>query len=308
MSGPGGTKGRVVVTGAAGFVGRSIARGLVNLGWDVCGADKTFDDGWSSIGAESFVADLTQPWPPDLPDADVVIHAAWITSAPSNLGLTNAEYASLNLRPLLLALEYSTRVNAGAFVFLSSTGVFSAEDGRGPLTDADLPTSPSPYAATKRAAEQLVPAGVGPATRPYVIRLGYLFGPDETPRPTRASLSQVAQWLSAARSGEPLVVRSDDPEREWTFAPDLASAVDRLVKGTAPGHPVHLGSPHIRRDSSMAEAIASLYDEVGLDRTGEVPGPMKAPMAPSALPALAGFEWTTPEEGLRATMREEALA
>lgn len=298
----------VVITGAGGFVGTSLTRGFAGLGWNVWGVDTSFDEGWSSIGAHCVAADLAEGWPAGLPNADVIIHAAWTTSDSTTLGLTKAEYASLNLLPLLRVLEHAARAVPSAFVFLSSTGVFAESDGGSRLADSDTPTSPSPYAASKRAGEQLVPAALNGDTRAHVVRLGYLYGPDEVERPTRSSLSQVARWLDAARAGEPLVVRSDDPEREWTFAPDLALALDRLLQGPGGGQPVHLGSPYVRRDSVMAELVSSAFDHgVSADRTGAVPGLMKPPMRPSDVPALAAFAWTTPEDGVREIVREEAL-
>jgi nucleoside-diphosphate-sugar epimerase len=143
-----------------------------------------------------------------------------------------------------------------------------------------------------------------PRTAVHVVRLGYLFGPGEVARPSRSQVSLVAGWLTAARKGQPLAVRSDDPKRDWTCTTDLAPALERVVDGPSTGHPVHLGSPHVYRDSALATLIASQTpgtEVVTVPATGRV----KPPMVPSDIPPLRGFGWTDPTAGVRALLAEE---
>jgi nucleoside-diphosphate-sugar epimerase len=289
---------RALVTGAGGFVGRALASGFAELGWEVTGLDRAYGAG-EERGVERVVADLeTGGVPAAVGAVDLVVHAAWITTDPQALGVTAAEHVAQNVQPLLAVLEYAARAHPADFVFLSSSGVFAPGDASGGLTDADRPTETSPYAAAKRAGELLVPAALGPDTAAHVVRLGYLFGPGEVARPSRLGLSLVAAWRAAARDGRPLEVRSDDPERDWTFAPDLAPALARLLEGPAADRPVHLGSPHVVRDGDLADLVAALHP--GVERvTVPATGRVKPPMAPSDLPALRGFAWTDPASGLR---------
>ena len=296
---------RVLVTGAGGFVGRALAQGFAELGWEVVGLDRASPAGWAHHGIDWVTADLADEGvPPDVADADLVVHAAWVTTDPGTLGVTPAAYVALNLRPLLAVLDFAARTNPAAFVFLSSSGVFAAEDAAEGLTDTDHPTGSAPYAAAKRAGELLVRAALNEGTAVHVVRLGYLFGPGEAARPSRTGVSLVARWLAAARDGQELAVRSDDPTRDWTFTPDLAEAVERVVNGSVAGHPVHLGSPHALSDSALAALIAA---GVPGSETVTVPasGRVKPPMIPSDIPALRGFDWTDPRAGLQALLAEE---
>jgi UDP-glucose 4-epimerase len=68
---------------------------------------------------------------------------------------------------------------AGAFVFLSSSGVFAPTDGAPDLADACTPTATHPYAAAKRAGEVLVPAALAGHCLGPCRPLGYLYGPGE---------------------------------------------------------------------------------------------------------------------------------
>ena len=312
---------RVLITGAGGFAGRSLALGFADLGWRVIGLDRVFEEGSGSHGIRQIAAELAEGVPQEVPEVDLVVHAAWVTTDAETLGITPAASVTLNLRPLLAVLEYAARTRPAAFVFLSSSGVFAPGDGTEGLTDADDPTGTSPYAAAKRAGELLVPAALGmdtaalgqgtaelpQGTAVHVVRLGYLFGPDELARPSRLGVSLVARWLAAARDGQPLEVRSDDPRRDWTFAPDLASALEGVVAGPSAGHPVHLGSPHVCTDSAFANLITS---QVPGAEPVTVPAtrPVKPPMIPSDMPALRGFGWTDPAAGLRVLLSGEVAA
>ncbi|MGI9628079.1 MAG: NAD-dependent epimerase/dehydratase family protein [Longimicrobiales bacterium] len=289
---------RVLITGAAGFVGSALVSGFVDLGWRVIAVDREIEGGWERSRVKCVVADLSEEVPHDVQDVDLVVHGAWVTADPDSLGITTAEYFDLNLKPLLAVLGYVSRSKPATFVFLSSSGVFGPADAVDGLTDTHQPSGRSPYAAAKRAAEGLVADGVGPDTHAHVVRLGYLFGPGEAPRSTRPHVSPVAAWRKALREGRSLEVRADDPAREWTFAPDLAGALALVVDGPPAGRPVHLGSPHVWKDSAIAALIAA--QAPGAETvTAPAIGKMKPPMIPSDIPALRSFDWTDPAEGLR---------
>lgn len=299
----------VCITGAGGFVGSALAEGLAALGWSVTAVDRAFDDAARSrlTGTEQITADLAAGAPADLPEAQVVIHAAAVTTDPAALGWTPAEHVAANVRPLLAMLEYTARTRPRAFVFLSSSGVFAAGDGRDALRDTDAATSETAYAAAKRAGELLVGAALEGLVAAYVVRLGYVYGPHEAARPTRERVSLVARWMADALEGRPLDVGADDPVRDWTFSEDLAPALARLVDVQNPGRPVHLCSPHVVRDSAMAALVASHFTGATI-RTVPAPAATKGPMRASRMAALEGFAWTTPEAGFArlAAMEETA--
>lgn len=298
---------RAAVTGAGGFVGGQIAAGLLAAGWRVAAVDLSFDSAARARlqGAELVECDLAGGFP-DLPRADLVIHAAALTTDAETLGITPAAHVRANMAPLLAALDHAATTRAGGFVFLSSTGVFAPADGEPDLTDACTPTATHPYAAAKRAGELLVPAALAGICPAHVVRLGYLYGPGESVRPTRTNLSLLRRWCDAAERGEALTVPADDPRRDWTWAPDLAPALLRLAGSAPANRPLHLTSGHILSDSQLARLIARLNPRTVV-RMGPAIG-AKPPARPSAIPELEGFRWTTPEEGLAALMAERTAA
>ncbi len=289
----------VLITGAGGFVGSALAEGFAALGWGVTALDRVFDEAALArlAGCDVVTAALGDTAPGDLPAATLVIHAAAITTAAADLGWTPAAHVAANTRPLVAMLEFAARTRPAAFVFLSSSGVFAAGDGGDMLTDVDRSTGTSPYAAAKRAGELLTVAALEGLTAAHVVRLGYLYGPHETTRSTRARTSPVARWLDAARDGRPLGVPSDDPLRDWTFTPDLASPLARLAALPPAGRPEHLCSPFMLKDSAMAALIAACIPGA-VCVTEPATAPAKPPMRASDLSRLGFVRWTAPDEAL----------
>jgi hypothetical protein len=69
---------------------------------------------------------------------------------------------------------------------------------------------------------------------------------------------------------------------------------------------VHLTSGHILRDGDLARLIARMHPRATV-RAGPAIA-AKPPAIPSAIPALDGFRWTTPEEGLAVLLSERTAA
>lgn len=302
------TPAHVLITGAGGFVGSHLAMGFAALGYQVTALDREFDpatrarmSGMQLTEVDLAVSDVPIPCPGE---GCMIIHAAALTTNPTAMGMTEAEHATANMAPLLAMLKYAGHVRAGYFVFLSSSGVFAAGNGSPDLADTDMPTAFGPYSAAKRAGEILVPSALAGATRPFCLRLGYLYGPHEVARPTRQRVSLLQDWVNRAERGEVIEVATPAPRRDWTFAPDLAPAIARLVSGPGDPRPRHLCAPHAVTDSDVIALLRIHYPRLSVRKVAAAP--IKAPMQPSHLPALDGFGWTGLASGLSQIVRVAA--
>ena len=167
---------RVFITGALGFIGRSIAERYRSLGAEVRGVDLRADEATGVIAG-----DVSQPgpWQQVIAGCDLVIHTAAVVSNAAGL----AAQWQLNVLGTRHALDGAARAGVGRFVHLSSVRAFS-DLGFPAGVDEHHPvrTDGNPYVDTKVASEQVVlqahAAGELPCT---IIRPGDVYGPGSRP-------------------------------------------------------------------------------------------------------------------------------
>jgi UDP-glucuronate 4-epimerase len=234
---------KILLTGAAGFIGFHTARLLLERGDTVRGLDNLND--YYDVGLkqarlaalESFdhfsfaAADVADPRQlgdaaPD--DADIIIHLA--AQAGVRYSVENPyAYVHSNVTGQVAILELSARLGKLPVVYASSSSVYGAND-KVPFSEADRVDHPvSVYAATKRAGELLAQAfkethGLASTG----LRFFTVYG--------RYSRPDMAPWLftDAILKGRPIsVFNNGDMERDFTHVSDIAAGVvasaDRIV-------------------------------------------------------------------------------
>jgi nucleoside-diphosphate-sugar epimerase len=166
---------RVLVTGAAGFIGRALVARFRELGSEVRGADLIeAEDEWH------LVADVTEPgaWQSHAEGCDLVIHTAAVVgfySSPEG-------YWEANVAAARHVMDAAIAGGAKRFVHLSSIVVFGF-DFEGEV-DERTPVRPNGvhYVDTKIASEQVVleahAEGEIPCT---IVRPGDVYGPGSRP-------------------------------------------------------------------------------------------------------------------------------
>jgi nucleoside-diphosphate-sugar epimerase len=167
--------GRVLVTGAAGFIGRALVERFRSLGSEVRGVDVV------ETGDEAHLAaDLTDPgaWQRHAEGCDLVVHTAAVVGMYSS-----AEgYWETNVAATRHAIDAAIAAGAKRFVHISSIVVFGF-DFEGEV-DERTPVRPNGvhYVDTKIASEQVVleahAEGEIPCT---IVRPGDVYGPRSRP-------------------------------------------------------------------------------------------------------------------------------
>jgi len=257
---------RILVTGAAGFLGRHIARRFRDTGWRVTGFDVT---GFDEPGVESSQGDLTEANSVDHMVAahDVVAHVGAI----GDVYLAGAEptlAASVNVVGTANVIEAAVR--HGTRVVYASTWEVYGEPRYQPI-DEQHPTMPDhPYSITKLAGESLLLASSRLRQVPAIaLRLGTAYGPG-----LRAN-SVFRLFIDRARNHEPITIQGDGSQgRQFTHAYDIARAFELAASSPLSGIAFNVVAPETVTIKELAERVVERYPTeltFGEPRPGDVP-------------------------------------
>ncbi len=233
--------GRVLVTGAAGFIGSHLVERLLSGDCEVVGVDAftgyysrerkernlapvASDPGFELVEGDLLTMDLEEL----LCGADAVLHLAGEPGVRRSWGGNFGRYVERNVLTTQRLLE---AVSGGytRFVYISSSSVYGGDSGV-PVDEGHPLRPASPYGLSKLAAEELVElyrreCGV-PAT---VLRYFTVYGPRQRPE------MALARFLFAARKGRLVEVFGDGEQtRDMTYVLDAVEATAAALEG-APG-------------------------------------------------------------------------
>ncbi len=297
---------RIVVTGAAGFIGSTLSEVLVGLGHEVVGLDAfipyyprpikegnlvdlTAQPGFRFAEVDLRTADL-DPW---LEGADAVIHEAAMAGLMRSW--TDLElYVSCNILATNRLIEASQRADVRRFVLASTSSVY----GREAIGNEDRPLEPSsPYGITKLACEKLVLAHVASSGFPgTIIRYFSIYGPRQ--RPDMA----YHRFIEAMLDREPITVFGDGEQtRSNTYIADAVQGTILALERGVAGGIYNIGGG---RTISLNEAIDLIAGHLGvqptIDREPARPGDQRHTSADitRAQSALGYAPSMEPAEGL----------
>ncbi|MFO0725512.1 MAG: GDP-mannose 4,6-dehydratase [Myxococcota bacterium] len=307
---------RVLLTGAAGFIGSSVADRLLARGDEVIGVDnlnsfydpaikelnlrdvqKTAPAGRFRLHRLDIVSDQAKieaifQDPAQKPDA--ICHlAAWAGVRPSIE--KPMIYQSVNLEGTMNLLELSRRYEVRPFVFASSSSVYGARQ-KVPFSEEDRVDDPvSPYAATKKAGElfgytyhHLF------GTRFIGLRFFTVYGPRQRP--------EMAIHLFARKilEGKPITVYGDgSSSRDYTYIEDCVSGVVASIDRATKVEGYRIYNLGCSATTTLSELVAHLEEAAGkkaiIDRRPDQPGDVPRTFADIArAEAELGYDPKTP--------------
>ncbi|HSJ92250.1 MAG TPA: NAD-dependent epimerase/dehydratase family protein [Ilumatobacter sp.] len=276
---------RALVTGAAGFIGSTLAERLIARGDDVLGVD-CFSDyydpaaKWRNVqGAlvsgsyRLLELDLrTAELDGLLADVDVVFHQAGQPGVRLSWNDGFSTYDTCNVLATQRLLEACCRTGVDRVVYASSSSVYG-NAAHYPVTEESLPAPHSPYGVTKLAAEHL--CGLYAANYGLsVVSLRYftVYGPRQ--RPDMA----IHRLVEAALDDRSFPLYGDGSQiRDFTFVDDVVEANLRAGRAdVAPGTVVNVCAGGSTSMSDLIAAVGSAVGrEVRVDRQVTQPGDVR---------------------------------
>ena len=262
---------RLLVTGAAGFIGRRLVRALLELGHEVISADR---HACPDQRVRSVVGDLRDPAviaQAVRPGTDVIVHLAAVTSVLRSVQDPVGTY-KLNVEATAALLEQARQHGVGAFLF-ASTNAVAGDVGRKTINE-QVPLKPlTPYAATKAAGEMLLAAySASYGMNGVALRFSNVYGPG-----MEAKDSFVPRLMRAARDAKGVQIYGDGTQlRDLVHVDDVVAGILTAWR-TGRSGPLILGSGQSVTVNDIVEAARSVTGaELPTEHVPPKPGEMPA--------------------------------
>jgi len=221
--------GRLLVTGATGFLGRAIVQALVGAGHDVLRGARVApptagtNEAWVGYGE---VGPDTR-WEEALAGVDVVVHLAGLAHLPDETAATAADtFQRVNVEGTARLAEAAARAGVRRFVLMSSALVHGQASPGRPITEADTPAPETPYARSKLESELgLEQVALASPMHRVILRPPMVYGPG-----ARGNFQRLVKLV---RAGVPLPLGAATAPRTFIGIDNLADAVARAIEQPA---------------------------------------------------------------------------
>lgn len=263
---------KILLTGAAGFIGSHTARALLEQGDSVIGVDSVneyYNPKWKleNVAALKQYHNFTF-YRQDIRDLagmqeifemsgkiDVVVHLAARAGVRPSIQ-EPLLYQDVNIRGTLHLLELTKQYQVSQFVFASSSSVYGNQK-KVPFSESDPCNQPiSPYAATKKATEELAHTYAHLyGFNTIGLRFFTVYGPAGRP--------DMAPYLftEAILTGQPINKFGDGTtKRDYTYIDDIVAGVVASTTLDRPFEIINLGN---NTPISLNEFIATLEKITG---------------------------------------------
>ncbi|MFX1395224.1 MAG: SDR family oxidoreductase [Promethearchaeota archaeon] len=300
---------KIIVTGAAGFIGSNLTDKLLELGAKVIGLDnlfngrlenledamkyKNFEFHKGDVRDLNFLIDIFK-------DADIIYHEAAFTSVPQSVKMP-ANCNDVNVNGMINVLNAARRIDVDKVIFASSSAVYGdtptlpkhEEMGRWPI---------SPYGVAKLACEQYAKVWHHVyGLKTTSIRYFNVFGPRQRDSPYSGV---IAIWLGRILRDEDLLIYGDgEQSRDFTYVKDVIQGNLLIAEHDIPGEIINIACGNPIKLTDLAKLILKLTgkEHLGIQYTDPRPGDIKHSYGDiSKANKLLGYEAKyTQEDGLR---------
>ena len=301
---------RVLVTGAAGFIGSHLSERLLDRGDRVIGLDNFCDFYDPSVKRRHLeragTGDRFELVEADIRDREAVaaaferhrpqavVHLAAMAGVRPSIENPHL-YSTVNIDGTVNLLDAAVAGGCRSFLFASSSSVYG-NNPKVPFAETDNVDHPiSPYAATKKAGELICHAYHHLHGLPvYCLRFFTVYGPRQ--RPDLA----IGKFLRLVAAGKPIPLFGDgSTSRDYTYIDDIVSGILAAMArchDTGGYRVYNLGGSHPISLSELVATIGSVTGKkVAVERLPLQPGDVTRTWADlSRSEAELGYKPTTP--------------
>jgi UDP-glucuronate 4-epimerase len=261
---------KVLITGAAGFIGSHLCERLLDDGWKIVGVDN-FDDFYDPQIKRRNIADCLKNKNFHLVEADIRDRAAMDDTAGKDIDIivhlaaragvrpSIAQpllYADVNVNGTMALLEAAKKHKVGKFIFGSSSSVYGNNE-KVPFSEDDNVDFPiSPYAATKKAGELICHTyhhlyGISVTCLRYFT----VYGPRQ--RPDLA----IHKFARLMEQGKPISIYGDGTmSRDFTYIDDIIDGTVEAMEKCAGFNIYNLGES---RPITVNDLVAAIEKALG---------------------------------------------
>jgi UDP-glucose 4-epimerase len=305
---------RVLVTGAAGFIGSHVAQRLADDGVGVVGIDDLSTGNRANLDGiglrliEGSILDadaLAEAIAGDGGAVDAVVHLAAIPSVPRSIVDPVASHEA-NATGTLRVLEAARRLDVAPQVIVASSSSVYGANPILPKSEGLVAQPMSPYAVSKLATEQYTLAWQHSyGLRTLAFRFFNVYGPRQAPGHAYAAV--IPAFVHAALTEEPLTVHGDGTQsRDFTYVGTVVEViVDAINRGVTCDSPVNLAFGSRTNLLEVIERLGDLTDQpLTVEHVDNRPGDVPHSQADNSL-LRSLFPDVVPvplDDGLRSTV------
>ncbi|RTE03004.1 NAD-dependent epimerase/dehydratase family protein [Paenibacillus whitsoniae] len=261
---------KIVVTGAAGFIGSHLCEKLLeDPAVHVIGVDGLIPSSTPVSMRENNIKDLlvhprftflrenllTADWERILPGVDIIYHLAGMPGVRSSWGADFKQYIDNNIAATQRLLEGCRDFPIHKFIYASTSSVYGEQLGQVSETATTSPLSP--YGVSKLTGEYLCKVYAHTTKLPLVIlRFFTVYGPRQ--RPDMA----FHKFIAHALAGKPIPLNGDGTQtRDFTYVGDCVAAIAATVHAEQIiGETINIGG---KERASVLECIAIIERLLG---------------------------------------------
>ncbi len=247
---------RILVTGAAGFIGANLCDKLRKIGHDPITFDISDDADITGDLAEIDWYNL------QLGDLDGVVHLAAKTSVPESIS-NPEEYRITNVEGSRRLFEWCNREGIPSVVFASSAAVYGDSKSE-KKTVGDEGELGSPYAETKILGEKLAKEYSSVYTKFVCLRFFNVYGPGQAMDSNYGAV--IPSFIGRSLKSEDLEIFGDGNQtRDFVHVQDVCGAIiGSLVSDTGNYAVINVGSGSGVSIRKLAETIVELAKKNGI--------------------------------------------